>query len=125
MTITEFLLARIAEDEAVAKRVGNAKMYRDDLGRGWIEGPLGHVAITDGRRDIPVAEAALLDHLGHNMPGRVLAECEAKRRIVELSWHHLGEDDYGWGMEEAKRQVLVLLALPYADHPDYREEWRP
>jgi hypothetical protein len=21
--------------------------------------------------------------------------------------------------------VLPLLAVPYADHPDYREEWRP
>jgi len=34
-----------------------------------------------------------------------------------LSWHHLGDD-------EAKRQILVLMAAIYADHPDYREEWR-
>lgn len=52
-------------------------------------------------------------------------ECEAKRRIVELSWHHFGEDDYAWGMEEAKRQILAIMALPYADRPGYLEEWRP
>lgn len=59
------------------------------------------------------------------LQARVLAECGAKRRIVEMAWHHLGDDDYAWGMEEAKRQILAVLALPYADHPDYREEWRP
>jgi hypothetical protein len=52
---------------------------------------------------------------------RVLAECEAKRRLVEaISW----ESDQlanGWFVA---RRLLRLLALPYADHPDYRDEWR-
>lgn len=70
-------------------------------------------------------------------PGRVLAECDAKRRIVE---HHArvadpegddladlcavcdanGPEAQGWPCD-----TLRLLALPYADHPEYREEWRP
>ena len=50
-------------------------------------------------------------------------EIEAKRRIVDLGWHHLGDEDYGWGMEEAKRQILAIMALPYADHPDYDAKW--
>jgi hypothetical protein len=32
-------------------------------------------------------------------------------------------DEVGWDGIEAK--VLGYLALPYADHPDFREEWRP
>lgn len=44
------------------------------------------------------------------------AECDAKRRIVDewLSRSTAG----GWFH-------LACLALPYADHSDYREEWRP
>ena len=97
-TPTEFLLARISEDEAVAREVH--RLYLDD----W---------------------SAVLAERRHSLSSRVLAECEAKRRIVEMAWDHLGDDEYGWGMEEAKRQILAELALPYASHPDYREEWRP
>jgi hypothetical protein len=96
MTLTDFLLARIAEDEGINRRIVKAAGF----------------AMFNGEPVDPHAR-------------RLLAECEAKRRIVELSWHHLGDEEYGWGMEEAKRQILTLLALPYADHPDYREEWRP
>lgn len=89
MTLTEFLLARIAEFL------------------------LARIAEDEAERE------------HHYDPARVLAECEAKRRIVNLSWHHFGEDDYAWGMEEAKRQILAVMAAVYSDHPDYREAWRP
>jgi hypothetical protein len=52
---------------------------------------------------------------------RVLAECDAKRRIIELQRNDLRDDPQDWEADE----VLRLLALPYADHPDYRAEWRP
>jgi hypothetical protein len=47
-----------------------------------------------------------------------------------LETKHIQEDaheltDYSMGRAHASRSFLVLLALPYADHPDYREEWRP
>jgi hypothetical protein len=41
--------------------------------------------------------------------GRVLAECDAKRRAVAMQ------------IVEINR----ILALPYADQQGYREEWRP
>jgi hypothetical protein len=51
---------------------------------------------------------------------RVLREIDAKRRIV---------DRYAWLREHGDTGgtawVLPLLALPYADRPGYREEWRP
>lgn len=49
-------------------------------------------------------------------PDTILAECEAKRRIIEE-----------WGPFETYNgeELLKVLALPYADHPDYRQEWKP
>jgi hypothetical protein len=84
MTLTDFLLARIAEDEACAD------------GLEWDDGN-------------PVHQTA-----------RVLAECEAKRQIVEACAEVLAYD-----AEALPQDVLRFLALPYADHPDYREEWKP
>jgi len=47
---------------------------------------------------------------------RVLAEVEAKRRILDLY-----EELYEPGLYEA----VALLALPCADRPGYQEAWRP
>jgi hypothetical protein len=141
-TLTEFLLARIAEDEQVA---------RDFV----LEGPWQAWALTDNRgpeRDDEYAQLTI-------GAARVLAECEAKRRIVE--WHKnwpvlaqgpttfesvavppseenlvfrassqiawLTEQKYReqFGAEPPTSPILAMLALPYADHPDYDESWRP
>ena len=86
-----FLLARIAEDESETRWLGPCDCR--------VEGfPLQH---------------------GLRCPERVLAECEAKRRIVTTQLQ-----PYPAGHAPATL-VLRLLALPYADHPDYRQEWRP
>lgn len=109
MTLTDFLLARIAEDAAEAHEAlrpdesGDTRTYyttpgphRDDWGL-WTF---------------------------HVDPVRVLAECETKRRIVGYVEAHVAEADTGRS-EMFGVGVLELLALPYADHPDYLEEWRP
>jgi len=70
-----------------------------------------------------------------------LTWCEAKRRLVGL---HTDEEEHdcptedggsvyfnylkGWAEEADNPQVcptLRLIALPYADRPGYREEWKP
>lgn len=51
-------------------------------------------------------------------PQHTLADLDAKERIIEDTW---GGPDH----EEMWAHHLRLLALPYADHPDYRKEWRP
>ncbi|WP_300680729.1 DUF6221 family protein [Nocardioides sp.] len=115
MTITEFLLARIAEDEATASNVSRFEIR---------DGIPGNYAIT----------------------ARVLAECEAKRRIVDEHGELVLAPDRGARAytgecrtcavnEEADYDgapsvllpcpTLRLLALPYAGHSDCREEWRP
>jgi hypothetical protein len=104
VNLTEFLLARIAEDESLARAQLAAGRQH---GTSW----------------------------DYNDPRRCLAECEAKRQIVEhadtvSSMDRQIESEWGtrssvpWDEDEGIR-LLRLLALPYADHPDYDQTWRP
>lgn len=62
---------------------------------------------------------------------RILAECDAKRRIVERLGSYLSSDsnaepEGAWELlDDHAWATLYDLALPYSSHPDYREEWRP
>lgn len=74
------------------------------------------------------ARAPLSDNWWQSIhPDRVLAECDSKRRIVSrcepLDPSLFAGDVTGWNRERS--MMLWLLSLPYADHPDYREDWRP
>lgn len=86
-TLAEFLLARIAEDETAADvllggewSVGTTSEHAKD---GVVFRDDGYVydIATPVRRDIA-------EHIARHDPVRILAECEAKRRIIELheSW---------------------------------------
>ena len=92
--LAEFLLARIAEDEA-------------DVQKGMLR----------------VSGPASAYH--------ILADCEAKRRIVEMhrGWHLCPDGrevdaTVGGSIDERQCPTLALLALPYADHPEFNEEWK-
>lgn len=117
MTLTEFLLARIAEDEQSARDTGADAM----TGTRWKHWP------EDAYNEI---QAATLDHCR-----RVLVECEAKRRIVEReaeelhrAWRARAEEHmqtFEQWFTKPYGATLRDLASVYADHPDYRDEWRP
>lgn len=93
LNLTDFLLARIAEDEAVA----------GDVHLRWCS----------------TNEEANFNPCDCGWPARVLAECEAKRRIVgELR-------DSETSKHDPLDVAVYHLATVYADHADYREEWRP
>jgi hypothetical protein len=85
-------------------------------------------------------------HIARWDPARVLAEVEAKRRILDLhapftqpygSKHvqcghcaDLCHSRSGLGCDDPVDApwpcpTVRLLALPYADDPDYQQEWRP
>lgn len=137
--LTGFLLQRIAEDEARAM---------------WTAAELNANRIGPSMAFMPP------DELPRGAWGRmrVLAECEAKRRIVEqhkawpvlvetpptfeqvgsgdlnsvtfrasqqMMW--LTEQEYRtrFGSEPPTAPMIRTLAAVYADHPDYREEWKP
>jgi len=120
MTLTEFLNARLDEDEAVARDA-----YYD--GQRWsteeeavvsMDQDLDPVLFMDRKRDAT--------HAARWSPARVLAEVEAKRRLVERHEFALSARvDARPGVAEVLSGVVRLLALPYADHPDYDEAWRP
>ncbi|MGW4757738.1 DUF6221 family protein [Streptomyces chartreusis] len=56
-------------------------------------------------------------HIAEWDPARVLREIDAKRRILAT----LREE----GGDRMFADIFQLLALPYADRPGYREQWRP
>ena len=121
MTITEFLLARIAEDEAVAHEVEASN--RADVERGLYSAELVAPETAMWATDGNFGQLAVYTH-----PSRVLAECNAKRLLIGLH-----SEDPGFGRrhpciaEEADGWAcltLIALAGIYANHPDFREEWR-
>jgi hypothetical protein len=110
-TLPEFLLARITEEQRHAEALA--------------------VTMASDSFTAP-AELAMLGALVN--PPRVLADCEAKRRIVtnatvyrERAAAETTESRrfIGEVMAETADDSLRALASIYADHPDCREEWRP
>lgn len=74
---------------------------------------------------------AYAEHIARHDPSRTLAEVAARRQILDeyekQSWI-LGQGHRTPELEAAqsvREKVLRLLALPYATHPAYQEEWRP
>lgn len=61
-------------------------------------------------------------HIARHDPARVLADVAAKRAIVAACAYNLEYEEYGYTLAE---RVLRALALPYADHEDYKPHWRP
>lgn len=66
-------------------------------------------------------------HIARHDPARVLRDIEAKRRILYLA-EQLPKVTASTDMFDNNRdgwaEVVKQLALPYADHPSYRAEWR-
>lgn len=107
--VVEFLLARLAEDEVVAR----AMPFEPE----WIAHPekTGQPIIAGNARIATCAES-VMPHIARHDPARVLAEVAAKRRIVDLADHLSGRNEVGGA-------ILRALASVYADDPDWREEW--
>lgn len=101
MTLVEFLRARLDEDEHDGRRLAS------------IRGGVPIFIEGDGE---PIVIAGV----------QLLAEVEAKRRIVELC--EAGVEPHAPatpGVRAGYRAILRYLAAPYADHPAYDPSWRP
>jgi hypothetical protein len=139
MDLTTFLLERVAEDEAVARAaspggwtygdvesVAGGSLYDETrmIGSLHYEQPEDHDGTIVRHLLAPEADANG-DHIARHDPVRVLAQCEAVRRVVAL--HDVGDhscegtDVTTW---VAPCDTLLALAAIYADHPDFDPAWR-
>lgn len=124
--LIDFIRARLDEDERTAHEARRGPWHVDG-------GTVYATHITD--QIVDYTDSA--EHVARHDPARVLAEVDAKRKMIALCGPPLIDvTPFGtapdappetvlgagepWGLP-----VLHLLALPYADHPDYRAEWRP
>lgn len=138
--LASWLLEQIAEDERRAKAMATEYPTPWDVAdRGWMarvvaDGPHFHEVIRVEQHQ--VSETAwltdVIQHVETWNPDRVLAECDAKRKLVEFwSQAYTNPKDVAftgpvWDRVRANAQwTLRKLALPYADRPGYQEEWRP
>lgn len=134
--LVSFLRDRLDEDEQVARAayaIDPAPWYEDvdyddtyTNQRNHIDGTglvyaADNVALWDREQSQTLSmTAATSVHVARHDPARVLAEVDAKRRIVDRIWKYAGPHMFTAGPD-----VLRLLALPYAHHPEYRPEWAP
>lgn len=137
--LVEFLRARLDEDEQVARAAarvtGDANWTSGELGDCIYAGDSGSYVVV-GPYDYLADE--LKAYFVMNDPKRVLAEVEAKRQIIKMwedpaSVRTLPEGIRdGRDPDEVEVQVAIaevvddmvcVLALPYAAHPDYDPAW--
>jgi hypothetical protein len=143
--LVAFLRARLDEDEQAARDASPAP-WITKTGQPWLA---DHIVFGQSKYmpdrisqvcDLTAGQTRAADaaHIIRHDPARVLAEVDAKRRITD-EHPNVNDGDCGtcitprWGYPTHGGasaavwpcQTLRLLALPYADHSDYREEWRP
>lgn len=137
MELIDFLRARLADDERLAREciaeVGPERAgerFTDDSGDATRD---SFPSYPWGSQDDELAYMA-----GPGHPARVLAEVEAKRRVLEL---HKSREDWTIGPDDREYQTghacvvdddpypcqtLELLAAAYAQHEDYdAARWTP
>lgn len=136
MTITEFLTARLDEDEAVARTAAwmDSPYLNTEPCSEWSYAGDGHEVEPGVTHDYeglsPAVDVEVGPHIARHDPARVLADVAAKRAIVGLHDQALADevehgDASGLGADLMHQDVIRLLALPYAGHEDYDEGWRP
>ncbi|WP_086559417.1 DUF6221 family protein [Streptomyces africanus] len=139
--LVQWLSAQLNDDERIAREATPGPWAQSGIGEyGW--------GVSFGRNGAGVEAddsdqgRADAEHIAEHNPARVLREIEAKRQLIarggpfctsdcdepgnepmdpDTNWatpleHHLDCDAY---------TAAAVLALPYADRPGYKENWRP
>lgn len=127
--LSEFLAARLDEDEATAKAAASGG---GDDRPNWVA-RFGMVVDADDP-DYAIYGAAVsslpeLDrHIARHDPARVLREVAAKRAaIAEINRAYAASDaiDNIEITDYTADTILRALASAYSDHPDYDPAWAP
>jgi hypothetical protein len=124
--LVTWLRAQLDEDEAVAGSATSGPWNNDDaMSRDGVYAPAVDTWVADCRFE-QMGPFALdnATHIARWDPARILAEVEAKRRILAMG------DDFEIYSEPYTSQttwerIVALMAGAYADRSGYREEWRP
>jgi hypothetical protein len=119
--LMQFLHDRLDDDGQTAQAAGVRSTAWPVGGTLFLDG-VEHNVIGDEEAFCHPHNAA---HIARHDPARVLREVEAKRRTVTDLAATVAGDYIDDGEPVLAEHVLRLLALPFADHPDYREDWRP
>lgn len=112
-----FLSARLDEDEQAARKRWNADGATSEKFHGTPYDPPRVLAEVEAKRQLLIVHRRVrrLDFVGADGlsagPLEVCHECDAN--TTDPDW------------PDSPCRTLRLLALPYADHEDYREAWRP
>jgi hypothetical protein len=147
--LVAFLHAQLDADEQAARAATPARWYVHSAiqWKGWQVTWISDSPEADGFNQPdtaeyvigydggpPVGMVGLADavHIARHGPARVLADVEAKRRIIAVCVDAIeaGEikDGTTWNDDAAGAEVgyltLRLLALPFADREGYDESWR-
>jgi hypothetical protein len=119
-----FVRARLDEDEQVARSCVMTASDSIKVGLSvtlWKARDIGGPELPSVWNGTAVVARELSDedaeHIARWDPVRVLAEVEAKRRMLNEAIRLMRYD--------GEFEFLEILALPHASHPDYRPEWRP
>ena len=121
-----YLLERIAEDEqaargAVSDRPGSW-VQGDNDAPGWDRDLVYYHSDWSGWTQFDYESMAA--HVARHDPARVIAECEAKRWIVErCQWVRDNRDYADWATADMADEVLQHLVQVYADRPDFPSMW--
>ena len=112
MTITDFLLARLGAEENIAKA---ASRYEGGEFGSW-------APYRDG------SPSEIREQVKRQSPSRTLADCDSKRRLIgfvaiDANTQPQGPLSESTDWHQTATGVLMLLAAPYAGHPDFDAAW--
>lgn len=136
-TLAAWLNARLDEDYEIAYGAAPSPWKE---GGGWDGTMSGARSVLD-RHGEPTADCyygGTYGHVLHFDPTRVLADIEAKRRVVELHAPRESKSEDGTMVcsscgdqgccghgETPPCNTLRTLALSYRDHPEWSADWLP
>lgn len=131
--LVAFLNARLDERQAIAQAVNNPSPWRtaylDEDGDPYemelvYDADNNPVLFNESRYQ----DFELAAHIAANDPAHVLADVQAKRAILAEHEHRAKLSAEGYYDDHAELVdldwLVRLLVQPFADHPDFRSEWR-
>lgn len=135
--LIEFLRARLAEDEAVARAAADGDGGEWFVGDKWgvyrAEDAAPHDDVEENRLVVHGNVLPQSEHIARHDPARALREVEAKRRVIERYAEAAAEAAQTDRIAARTWRPVVIVLEPvvkdltqaYTSHPDYRSEWAP